>query len=910
MHRCGVVMYRQSKAPDRPADGVASPSGPATLSFGEEQMARLLAPLADIYPAGMPVDFLFYDSLMAGTPVEFLAGRGARIRRTRTRLDENGVARASAIFDRPGVYETTVVTQGRGLLGKCHVLVGRRQASWLGATFESCRYDESAGTVQLALNVQYNRHPFQGQLELDLRSRRRTIHTAVADVVDGRAEVMLRTRPEHPLLLVLHTLRTDQKTTLILPPPPTAETGSMSLSLPDRIERGSPLKVEISGAPKGTRGLLLISDARCASSLALHAARKGSTGFPKGSRKDMGLRLETGKLPGFIHRGAIHVPACTSVPLSSYACSHELPELFGVRQWQVRVLVPNGKHFEVISQQVPVDYPEGLYLDMPSHVARGDEIEGIVAYSSPHDCAELIVENGSTSQRSVPAGNVGETRVMVKGDPDSRLSAQMSYQGGKQIQATWSNTDGEPAIRGTENLFLRKGDRLVGGDAYALHPEVDPVLVSVAHDLMAYPHGCAEQTSSKLGGLAFILSLIRSGVRVPYGDQLDEYIEAGFERMRIFEKKPGMFCFWGDDAPQERVSRMVYRNLLPFSGLGVPQAEGLLKRARKTVGPSDERKGLPRFMSGPMDLQTAGRLHGDPKASSTDRARALQYVQQTAALKDDRLVWPEGTAWGGRDYSTCLALRVVRDAGLQEIQAIVDPGEPYSPHRMGRWDRLLARLTLKRPGGPLIGRPPERRAVHDPFWNGLNSLVEWMPSGRFHSTAATREYIGLLSDLRESWEPPTVRFLDGSQKDLVVGESLNTEGRALRVISGRAVVTRESERPRPRLGDGDIDVTATPPRRPVRIDDAFSMDVSYDPRGVPITTPVLRVQVPAHLQLISGGLPVASAGMMREVPLLGKRRLKLQFCGIRRGVGTLEFEVADMYDSDLCGHCRRAVRVT
>ena len=274
-----------------------------------------------------------------------------------------------------------------------------------------------------------------------------------------------------------------------------------------------------------------------------------------------------------------------------------------------------------------------------------------------------------------------------------------------------------------------------------------------------------------------------------------------------------------------------------------------------------------------------------------------------------QLHWPEGTPWGGWDYSTCLALRLLREARVEEVDALVEPARVYSPLRMSRWERLLVALRLRRPGRDLLAARPRRQRIEAPFWKGLNGLVARMLHGRLYSTAATREYAELLAEMRLDWPPPTLRFLDDGRGPRAVEVSFDTGGRPFQVVSGRAILVQEAYQPSGQENGRDVQVSAVVPARAVRLEESFPVQVSFDAPGMPITTPVLRLQVPAHLHLQRTGMPLTDGRPWQEIPLRDQRKIDLSFCAVRRGRGTVTFQVVDMYDRAISGACQRVVQV-
>ncbi len=303
-------------------------------------MQTLFSPLADLYPAEVPAQLLAYDPRLSSVQVEAQIGWDkTRLERRRFWLDEHGLGTTALDLKRPGLYPVRLVAAGKGTLAQSQVMVGPRHPAPMGAVLDYCQFHPNDGTVDLGLEVFFNRHRYRGELELDLRSPLKTIHVKKVDVADGYVETRLRFRPEWPLFLVLRGPHSGQQTFLALPEGHAEEEEGVRLNVAEEITRGEGLRVNIAAGDSGSCGLLLITDARCPCTLLGQSASGQIKPPAKAIQKEIDLRLQTGKLPGSIHRGATHVPVCEVVPLRSYSRTFQLPDLLSVPQWRVRLLV-------------------------------------------------------------------------------------------------------------------------------------------------------------------------------------------------------------------------------------------------------------------------------------------------------------------------------------------------------------------------------------------------------------------------------------------------------------------------------------------------------------------------------------------------------------------------------------------
>ncbi|MDP6038627.1 MAG: hypothetical protein QGG64_08765, partial [Candidatus Latescibacteria bacterium] len=841
-------------------------------------MNPILASLADLYPAGTPAECLVYAPTMACAKVELQTGwKKARLRRKSVQLDEHGLGKAALPFTKPGVYPVRIVFGGQGVLAQNHVFIGKPNKSPLSVALTRCVIDPEASTLSLALKIAYNRHLHQGKLRLELLSPQRTINAREIEVINGLAETTFPLPNEGPLFLVLHTLVTERKTFLPLPETAIEPTMDVGLSVPETIERGDPLTINISGG-EGS-GLLVISDARCATSRLQEAMAGSSTTLGEIDRQDLQTRLETDKLPGFVHAGAVHVPICQTVSLSQFSKAFTLRELFNARQWRVRLYVPQGDTVGVSEALIDIHHPPGLSLDFPEYVAPGDEIEGIITYSAQETPADLVLQNGTVKRKSLYAGETGETSIMIKGEPDAHLGVSLISEGGNTAKETWENDAQSPF---TGNLpimntrFARRGDIITS--PCQIYPGPEALIVDVTQSLLAYPHGCAEQTSSKLGGLALLLMLSKEGYPVPHLEQADETLQNGLTRMDLFEKTPGAFSLWEDDAPDLITTQQVYRNLSPFQHLDVPDARKMLLRLEQHLAqqkPSTIGTFIQKIRNIPS-IETAYDSYFQTGAPPEIQQQSLEHVINTAQLHHNAPHWNEFTMFGATDHSACMALRMLHHAQIDTIDVIAKKNLTNTqPHL---WQRLLATLGLYR---QQTTQNVTRKRITDPVGTTLNQISATMPEGRFYSTATTRLYIELLMDIRNDCPETAIRFQDTEEKTTII-EPRHIKSRPFEILSKRAILVQWTQDTPPTETDGPVRVETRIPERSPRVGESFDINMHYEPQGAPVRTPVLNLQLPAHLHLMETDSRIAGECLNWELPLRNQdRRLRLR--AVRRG---------------------------
>ena len=860
-------------------------------------MKPILASLSDAYPTDLPVEIVAFCPQLPCTAVEVQADfHTARTLREQAWLDEAGFAHVRIALSTEGLHPIRLVTSGQGTLAETDVIVGPRGPAPLAAAMQSCRFDESGRSATVAMTAYYGRQLFRGKLEIEVRSAERAVHSQMLEVENGSVEAEIRLSPSSPTFLVLRTQITNQETTVLLPRATAAASEPLGLETPTRVVRGEPLSISVDHAGSGQRGLLVIADARCHGGMLDVAASDDDYRIvKKESRKAIDLRISTGKLPVRVQRGRTHVPVVRTIRLSGFHENVRLPYAFGVGTWRISLYIPDGKDYRVEHQFVEIRRADGLALNMPTYVAPGDQIEGHVVYDLPEGSGgKLSVRNGTLHDLDLPSDAVGEIGVMISGDES--VSAILETDDNEIHKLNWHNPF-PPDPQGPEMTirFPVAGETLPIGDSVTLHLDPSSLISDVATSLLQYPHGCGEQTASKLGGVAYLRSLVDTGINSAPADQLNELIEAGIQRMALFEGRPGLFSLWEGEPPDSWITQIIYRNLLPLDGLPFPQGQKMLDRTRRAltdVAPPGRAD---------FSILDAAALHVDSQTPQ-DRQRALDYVQDTAFLSGDCPYWNEFSLFGGKDLSTCIALRILYDHGVRSLDIPKRDGTANDAASTGWLQRLLVQLRLRRPRqyrGPT-------RCIEEPFWKGLEGLTSKMPEGRFYSTAATREFIGILSSLRGDWRPYSIRFRD--EKEVVpVEERIQTEGRPFEIVEGRGIVSQEGPS-REEAKRQSLRVSASLPGQ-IHHEDVFPIRVSYQHGDARVTTPVLQMALPAHLQPVDPNVISHGDDRHYEVAMGSQRKLELRMCATRRGTGKAEFRVSDMYVADLSGLATLNVKV-
>ena len=853
------------------------------------------APLADIYPSGMPAEFVVFDPDLKCTQVELQAGRDeSRLQRHHVWLDEYGLARATLSLEGQGVQTVRAISQVRGELGRTEVIVGNSRSSPLAVGVERCRYEAQENEVDLALIVSYGRQSFRGELELDLRSAERTVSSRVVQVEKGRAETRLRLPDESPYFLVLHTRITNKTTFLRLPEYEADDTHShISLDVPEHLPPRQLMPLEISGGDGC--GLLVIADARCTSGALCRSLTAGYEPLSAENLKHTNLRLDTGKLPAFIHRSRTQVPVCRAVSLGHFSAELRLPAPFNVRLWRVMLFVPDADRWRLVERIVDVGFAEGLSLDLPEYVAPGDEIQGIVAYGLAGCGGELFVDARSRERRKVADGETGELPVWVTGR-DTAVRAVLQPTEGEKIDREWHNQVGSPAVKVHHVRFARAGEKFTDR-TYTIFSSPESLARNMASRQLGDGYLNAVETAGKLGVLSRLWQF-GATTDVSRGE-LEEEIQAAIRRLDLFEREPGEFAHWEGGQGSVSYTRMMRRHLLELAKLPFPAGHALLQRMHEALARARE--------SDFLDLERAVQIFADGRSSAGERKRALNHVLKTAVLERERLVWGVGRHLSSQASQTCFALGLLRLSGTQSLMAKVDQRQKYTPIELRWWERLLATLGLRRDTEWKLDSE-NRRLIREPFWRGLNDMVAYMPYGQLYGMSATCDLLGLLTTMKADWQPAMIRFLDNGATSVVEGD-IDTRSRPFEVFRNRAIlVNYYDEEEVATLGSGEIEVSTRVSASTVELDDLFPIRVSFSTR-TKLTTPVLEMVVPGHLypmhhEDLSGG-----EDLRWELPLKDRSDVEIHFCAIRRGRAAIRFRITDRFEGGAGGGCERRIEV-
>jgi len=239
--------------------------------------------------------------------------------------------------------------------------------------------------------------------------------------------------------------------------------------------------------------------------------------------------------------------------------------------------------------------------------------------------------------------------------------------------------------------------------------------------LARYPHGCAEQTTSRLWALLWTPRLLRNGdVADATASKAQRYVRAGLDRLWSMQTLSGGIAYWpGETEPNAWASGYVGRFLAQAKRAGHPVEprltgpllDYLAKRVRDTSGrdaPSDNARALYCRVLAAFDRAPTGWL-----ATLTDRVDQLDMAGRAhlaaawvALGRRDRArrCLPEGTLKqaGGRTTHGRITAPARQQAALLSALLELDPEHKWIPklvqrlkamRRDGTWGSTLSNAT-------------------------------------------------------------------------------------------------------------------------------------------------------------------------------------------------------------------------
>lgn len=494
--------------------------------------------------------------------------------------------------------------------------------------------------------------------------------------------------------------------------------------------------------------------------------------------------------------------------------------------------------------------------DLPSLLAEGSAVEGQISYSVSQPARVKIFSPDSTTSIPVTSGQGQLPLNLVR---PGEITIQLISQNGEVLDG-FNKVILPPAtqtVSTAQVTVLNPGQMITAGmgETLLVYPHWGALLEQSVQALNQYPHGCGEQTSAKLAGLAVLRQAINQGIVSANGrrKQVEERILAGLGRMRLFFHGENGFSLWENGSPTPEITRQVVKNLLPLAGDST-EVKTMLQQAKT---------GLLRHKVLDNNLLALDQQFLQPEITTIEdaaglylagidarKAEALQFILNTAQ-GNGQVYWSETKTWGGKLEATCLAAQVL-----------------YRAQLMGLFARAFEYIASQLVAG-----------------------------GRLFSTADTKQLVELLALMSQAVldrkiTSINIALINGSEQKLTgVFQAQQVQAGVAPVIVqilSKKQVNYQQLRAN-FLGEVAVEKTAL----------SLGGKTTVTIRPMEEThCPMALVYLPANLTTLRG-----SGGTRTEVldePIKG-RELTLDLVAIRPGKASLYVVLHDMYDPDKIG---------
>ncbi len=186
-------------------------------------------------------------------------------------------------------------------------------------------------------------------------------------------------------------------------------------------------------------------------------------------------------------------------------------------------------------------------------------------------------------------------------DGAATVSTRISGEGIDNFSRSWKLgvRPAYPAITENMQVLLKPGETFKLSDkslpgaipsslqgSISLSPMIDLQINSQLKNLLGYPYGCLEQTSSRAWPLTFATpeNQERFGLKPIKEETRLDMIEKGIDRILSFQRRNGSFGLWGKDSPEEHWLTVYATDfLLNAKNMGMDVAEKPLEKAVKRL---------------------------------------------------------------------------------------------------------------------------------------------------------------------------------------------------------------------------------------------------------------------------------------------------------------------------------------
>ncbi len=535
-----------------------------------------------------------------------------------------------------------------------------------------------------------------------------------------------------------------------------------------------------------------------------------------------------------------------------------------IGQWKVLAYFYNGLDFSEVTRRITADKDAFVELDIPSMLMEGDKVSAKVLFKAPVATDENgnkrtpvstleVIQGEHIIQKTVEGTGVEHIELLGPCKVVARISTPVGND--EVIREIFE--PGIEVLQTSELVMLEAGDRCDGFKAAVVYPSMGELIKESVGCLLNYPHGCAEQTSSKMCGLAILYGGIREGSIAGNEAETKKMMYSGINRMKLFfNKDKKMFSLWENGVPDISTTEKVLANLIPYARLDRTDAmvndirtmidlcvETLLHEKVKNNALIELNSAFKRAIE---TVEDASALICS-NASKKDKQEAVEFIVKNAKEEGEALYWT-GRAWGGALESTCEALKGL--AGIEEHKGL--------------------------------------------FARGFAYVASKLVDGRLYSTSDTKAMIDLFTRMK----------LKGAGKIKVNGETVVPNGAMLLKepfeADGSVMVRIDNESKVDILSkssnfDFDIEVADAKGNKLTGLSLGERVNIRLTPREK-TRCPLVKVYLPATIAALKGGANVQTINMP-----VTSGSVTIEAIAVRTGKAGLYVVMYDMYDSTKIG---------
>ncbi len=335
-------------------------------------------------------------------------------------------------------------------------------------------------------------------------------------------------------------------------------------------------------------------------------------------------------------------------PDGTAALELALPEMRG--ELRVMAVVVDGDRYGSAHQAITVSAPLLAEMSCPRFAAPGDRFDvpvKIFTTAAEPVLVTLAAESEGGLQASISGGDElrvapGEPatawlRVAADGIGPARLRVRASAQTGTETLYAVADCDiplrpAGPLHTDTRFLRVKAGEPIeippsalfVPGTArtnLAIGPRPTLEMGPAVENLLDYPYGCVEQTTSKLYALLYAPELLQGAGSAARVENVRSMIDAGIARLWSMQTQSGGLAYWpGGYGPDL---------------WGTTYAAGWLVEARRAghVIPGEFLTGLAAYLKSELDSPSDGSVNDSLRAEICRSLAALQKAPQSWMAK-------------------------------------------------------------------------------------------------------------------------------------------------------------------------------------------------------------------------------------------------------------------------------------